>query len=480
MYTKNKFIPFFKILKDENPKEPVLTWNNAWYYQGESLYSILLKILVANSCDLKEMQSIFFPQNYLKNLHQSKCFLLGDLEYINVTRLTGISREALENSTFLPVLKNILGMNEISFTSYKKYIREIMNVFCDNSFYYCPKCIKAGKHFTYFQSKSVTTCLIHKVLLVNVCPKCKHRLSYDLLWWSKAKNEYLKRSFWNSPTSWINLCPYCFSELSKQRCEKENSIQISKAFAWMLHNTKMTTKGISVSNREPSITQRCRTIKQINENNIKYQLNFLYKFNNSSISPSNYVDDIFISNIYWDIYRAIARQIRWQFGKQDKEQLGRIFHNLWIPSILPRTNVISYILFRTIIERCYSFSDIGRKRNINAYDPDIGSTVPDNISITYVFILKGLYDSNLINYSTFVWAISNILGIAFMELYRRCQKYVEDQGDQTNYLIRNNFTEEYGQPLYVFTKCERNYCNTLMVYIPKGSGEDLDKMYKLQ
>jgi hypothetical protein len=127
-----------------------------WVHRHESLLSLLWKFIAINCAPAHLV---------LRNL-DPQCDPYWGITPIRTAALVG------PGARMLRVSRNMIARRVLTQHAYD---------IAHPTFRHCPRCARRGFHSVLYQLASLTHCPLHKkTALVERCPKCKHRLRYEL------------------------------------------------------------------------------------------------------------------------------------------------------------------------------------------------------------------------------------------------------------------------------------------------------------
>lgn len=142
-----------------------MTWSNNWISNDESIWSILMKLKLANEIN----------NNYLKSTYVSslpKKYLFEELFPYTINYHV-LSKQ-------LPINLKGYFASQIERWGLQNLNSIIFNNIIAKSFRYCPQCIKSCYHSTLHQLNIFEFCPYHRTEpLLNTCKKCKIELSLE-------------------------------------------------------------------------------------------------------------------------------------------------------------------------------------------------------------------------------------------------------------------------------------------------------------
>lgn len=192
------------------------TWRDDWVFPYESLWSLTNKFGVLNWIPCHEIKGLFKkvgqkrPKLNKDRIPKWNYSLAQALDLEKIGQTLNLTASAIENgltTTFIPRSKVSL-MTEI------KELR------------FCAICIRYGYHSVFHQLKNVSVCPIHKRELIQHCPSCLRRISYDL---QDHKNAYACNSCSDSLLTRRTLDLYDSEELRQIMGSRK---QLDEIFDW--------------------------------------------------------------------------------------------------------------------------------------------------------------------------------------------------------------------------------------------------------
>lgn len=191
------------------------TWNIKWIKPFESPWSIINKFMYVNQIYGKYATTVLTTGRLReidtyrqKNIHTGivSNYQLNDSIWCIGDRSISEYGEGNLNFLLAPLFKNINRFNNHS---------QICSLVLRNLFYYCPECMKSGEHMLYHQFSFIDKCMIHNIKLTNLCPNCKTKMEYEIIFKKNIKayqckccGNYLFSSdfektidIWNEPQS---------------------------------------------------------------------------------------------------------------------------------------------------------------------------------------------------------------------------------------------------------------------------------------
>jgi hypothetical protein len=156
-----------------NAKRRHFVWREEWINELESPWSLIEKFKFANNASSWDFMKIFGTEEVV----QAKYMI--DRENRDLYNLTGINDKTIQRELHFSIkqlndmnLNNMLKVLKINETS-STYLRQYV---C-----YCVECIRMGYHSLLHQFKLIHYCPFHLTSLSSVCPECKKKMPYEII-----------------------------------------------------------------------------------------------------------------------------------------------------------------------------------------------------------------------------------------------------------------------------------------------------------
>ncbi len=163
-------------------------------YEGESLSSFMLRFSKANGIKFLTLWNMI-KKNATKYAQMSHIHLLNFtpiniIDYSKLATATGLNEADIFNLTLYNLLKKFSVNDNLDRS------RFLLDMLTNDSFYYCPLCLKENPyHHLIWSIKEVTLCKKHGIYLINECYKCGRTIE---------QNHIIE----------IGKCPYCLSSIT--------------------------------------------------------------------------------------------------------------------------------------------------------------------------------------------------------------------------------------------------------------------------
>lgn len=157
-----------------------LCWRQDLAVPHESIWCRLNKMELLNRAKLKLLEDELRNPRIVRNATYARGWANCDLLVLGFR-----DREKLKGMS-APGCAPTAGalVDYISTAEENRWIRD---AWASKQLRYCPLCVKAGVHVTYFQFKFLRVCPVHRVRLVSYCPSCKATIGYTIREQSSAR-----------------------------------------------------------------------------------------------------------------------------------------------------------------------------------------------------------------------------------------------------------------------------------------------------
>ncbi|MFY0742753.1 hypothetical protein AB1K09_09475 [Solibacillus silvestris] len=143
----------------------MMTWSNNWISDDESIWSILMKVKVAN-----EINNIYLKRNYVSSIKSQ--YLFEDLFPFNINYDVLSKQLSIDLIQYFTSQIERWGLHNLESMTFNDIIAKSLR--------YCTQCIQSCYHSTLHQLNIFKFCPYHRTEpLLNTCKNCKAVLSLE-------------------------------------------------------------------------------------------------------------------------------------------------------------------------------------------------------------------------------------------------------------------------------------------------------------